>query len=241
MNIDMKKIALFLFTALAVLFTSCEYDNYDAPNVTLTGQVSYNGQAINVKNNQVSFRLYEPGWELSSSTYTTVQVAQNGTFSASVYTGKTYKLIRVENVGPWVNPVVTDTITVDNYRGETIDMPVTPYYLLDNASITCNNKVVSGTCSVREITAGRNIEFVGLYAGRNLIVDDSYNFGGTAGSTTTTATAGGQVSLQLDLSGLSVNSTSNSLPSTGFIYARMGLKIEGIDAMIYTEPFKVSI
>ena len=77
--------------------------------------------------------------------------------------------------------------------------------------------------------------------GRNLIVDDSYNFGGTAGSTTTTATAGNQVSLQLDLSSLSVNSTSNSLPSTGFIYARMGLKIEGIDEMVYTEPFKVSI
>lgn len=238
----MKKIALFLFVAFAAVFTSCEYDNYEEPNTTLTGKMVFDGQAINVKNNQVSFRLYEPGWELSASTYLTVQVAQDGTFSASVYTGKTYKLIRVANVGPWVNPTAADTITVENCRGgQTVDIPVTPYYLLDNASITCNNKIISGTCSVREITAGRNIEFVGLYAGRNLIVDDSYNFGGTAGSTTTTATAGNQVSLQLDLSSLSVNSTSNSLPSTGFIYARMGLKIEGIDAMVYTEPFKVSI
>lgn len=238
----MKKIALFLFAALAAVFTSCEYDNFEAPNTTLTGKMVYDGQAVSVKNNQVSFRLYEPGWELSASTYLTVQVAQDGTFSASVYTGKTYNLVRVENVGPWVNPTAADMVTIENCQGgQTVDIPVTPYYLLDNASISCTGKIVSGTCSVREVTAGRNIEFVGLYAGRNLIVDDSYNFGGTAGSTTTTAVAGGQVSLQLDLNGLSVNSTSGSLPSTGFIYARMGLKIEGIDAMIYTEPIKVSI
>lgn len=238
----MKNITLFLVAAFVILFTSCEYDNYEEPNTTLTGRMVYDGQPVNVKNNQVSFRLYEPGWELSASTYLTVQVAQDGTFSASVYTGKTYKLIRIENVGPWENPTAADTITVENCRGgQTVDIPVTPYYLLDNASITCSNKVVSGICSVRQIAGGRNIEFVGLYAGRNAIVDDSYNFGGTAGSTTTSAAAGDQVSLQLDLSGLSVNSTAGSLPSTGFIYARMGLKIEGIDAMVYTEPFKVSI
>lgn len=238
----MKKIALFLFAALAAVFTSCEYDNFDAPNTTLTGRMVYDGQPVNVKNNQVSFRLYEPGWELSASTYLTVQVAQDGTFSASVYTGKMYKLIRVENVGPWTNPTASDTITVENCRsGETVDIPVTPYYLLENAAITCNNKVVSATCNVREITGGKAIEFVGLYAGRNVIVDDTYNFGSGTGSVTTPAQAGNPVSLSLDLSSLSVNSTSGSLPSSGFIYARMGLKIEGIDAMVYTEPFKVEI
>ena len=101
--------------------------------------------------------------------------------------------------------------------------------------------MVSATCNVREITGGKAIEFVGLYAGRNVIVDDTYNFGSGTGSVTTPAQAGNPVSLSLDLSSLSVNSTSGSLPSSGFIYARMGLKIEGIDAMVYTEPFKVGI
>lgn len=233
----MKKIALFLFAALTILFTSCEYDNFDAPNTTLTGKVSYNGQPICVKNNQVSFRLYEPGWELSASTYMNVQVAQDGTFSASVYTGKTYKLIRVENVGPWVNPTAADTLTI-TAGSRPIDMPVTPYYLLENPSITCSNKIVTGTCSIREITAGRRIEKVGLYAGRNLIVDDTYNFGHTE---TAEAQAGNSITLSVDLSSLSINSTANSLPSTGFIYARMALKIEGIDAMVYTEPIQVGI
>lgn len=236
----MKNIALFLITVLAITFTSCEYDNFDEPNAIISGKVVYEGETICVKNNQVTFRLYEPGWELSGSTYMDVQVAQDGTFSASVFKGKNYCLIRQNNIGPWVNPTSSDTIFVINCaKNEVVDMPVTPYYLLDNASITCSNKIVSGTCSVREVTVGRNIEYVGLYAGRNIIVDNTYNFG-EAGAVTAT-TLGGQVSLTLNLSGLQVNSTVNSLPSTGFIYARMGLKIEGIDAMVYTEPFKLSI
>lgn len=238
----MRNIALFLIMILPIMFTACEYDNYDEPNAIISGKIVYEGQSIPVKNNQVTFRLYEPGWELSASTYMNVQVAQDGTFSANVYSGKDYYLIRQNNIGPWVNPTASDTIYVINCaKNQTVDMPVTPYFLLENVSVTCSNKVVSGTCSVKQIAGGRNIEFVGLYAGRNIIVDDTYNFGGTAGFATSMATAGDQVSLSLDLNGLSVSSTSGSLPSTGFIYARMGLKIEGIDAMVYTESFKLAI
>lgn len=237
----MKRIALFLIAVSSIIFTSCEYDNFDEPNATISGKVVYEGETIYVKNNQVTFRLYEPGWELSSSTYMDVQVAQDGTFSASVYKGKNYCLIRQANIGPWVNPTSSDTIYVINCsKNQVVEMPVTPYYILTSASITCSNKVVSGTCSVKQVTGGRNIEYVGLYAGRNVIVDNTYNFG-SAGAVTTTASAGDQISLTLNLSGLQVSSTAGSLPSTGFIYARMGLKIEGIDAMVYTEPFKLSI
>ncbi|WP_455673931.1 DUF3823 domain-containing protein [Phocaeicola sp.] len=239
----MKKILSSLLLLLAVCLTSCEYDNYDEPNSILQGKVVYNGQNIYVRNNQVTFRLYEPGWELSASTYMDVQIAQDGTFKASVYGGKTYKLIRQANIGPWVNPTTADTITVSNYNGrDQIAMEVTPYYMLENANITYSNKVVTGTCTVNQITAGRDIEYVGLYAGRNVIIDNSYNFGYSSTASAAAQPADGEtITLTVDLSSLSVNSTANSLPSTGFIYARMGLKISGIDAMIYTEPFKLSI
>lgn len=239
----MKKITSLLLFILTVCLTSCEYDNYDEPNCLLQGKVVYNGQNIYVRNNQVTFRLYEPGWELSAGTYMNVQIAQDGTFKASVYSGKTYKLIRQANIGPWVNPTAADTITLSNYNGrDEVVMEVTPYYLLDNATVTCSNKVVTGTCTIDKITNGKDIEYVGLYAGRNIIVDNTYNFGhsDTASSASQPAD-GASVTLTVDLSGLSVNSTAGSLPSTGFIYARMGLKIKGIDAMIYTEPFKLSI
>ena len=236
----MKKLFYFLSFILAVSFTSCELDNYDEPNINLAGKVTYNGNPIYVRNNQVVMHLYEEGWELSSSTYMNVQVAQDGTFSAGVYGGKDYRLVRVANMGPWVNPTDADDIIIDNYNGEEINVPVTPYYLLENADITCSGKVVTGSCTIKEVTSGATIEKVGLYVGRNIIVDDARNLGTGGLTETCTGLADGQtVTLNVDLSGFSTNSTNNSLPQTGFVYARMGLKIAGIDAMIFTEPVQV--
>ena len=36
----MKKIIILLLAT--ILFTACEYDNYDAPSVTFSGQLLYN-------------------------------------------------------------------------------------------------------------------------------------------------------------------------------------------------------
>ena len=237
----MKKLFYFLSLILAVCFTSCELDNYEEPNINLVGKVTYQGRPIYVRNNQVTFRLYEPGWELSSSTYMNVQIAQDGTFSAGVYGGKTYKLERQANIGPWVNPTQEDVIIVDNYNGKEIEVPVIPYYLLDDAQVTCNGRLVSGSCKITEITTGKTIEKVGLYVGRNIIVDEIHNLGGNGLQEITTGLADGQtIQFNVDLSGFSINSTNNSLPQTGFAYARIGLKISGIDAMIFTEPFKIN-
>ena len=133
-----------------------------------------------------------------------------------------------------------DDIIIDNYDGRTVDVQVTPYYLLDNESITCSGRQVTGTCTITEVTPGMNIEKVGLYVGRNIIVDDTRNLGQGGYTEVNTGLAAGQtVTLNVDLSGFSTNSTNNSLPQTGFVYARMGLKIAGIDAMIFTEPVPV--
>ena len=131
-------------------------------------------------------------------------------------------------------------IIIDNYDGRTVDVQVTPYYLLDDATITCSGRQVTGTCTITEVTPGATIEKVGLYVGRNIIVDDTRNLG-QGGYTEENAglTAGQTVTLNVDLSGFSTNSINNSLPQTGFVYARMGLKIAGIDAMIFTEPVQV--
>lgn len=236
----MKKLFYFLSFILAVSFTSCELDNYEEPNINLTGTVKYGDRPIYVRNNQVVMHLYEEGWELSSSTYMNVQIAQDGTYSAGIYGGKDYRLVRVPNMGPWVSPTDADDIIIDNYDGRTVDVQVTPYYLLDNESITCSGRQVTGTCTITEVTPGMNIEKVGLYVGRNIIVDDTRNLGQGGYTEVNTGLAAGQtVTLNVDLSGFSTNSTNNSLPQTGFVYARMGLKIAGIDAMIFTEPVQV--
>ena len=233
---------MFLFIAITFGLASCEYDNYEAPNVHMSGRVTYNGVPLQVRNNEVTFFMYEPGWELSASTYMTVQVSWNGTFNAEVYGGKTYKLIRQANIGPWVNPTTADTITVTNYHGEKIDMPVTPYYILQNVGITMNDSTITGTCTATDIAGtanGRTIEKVGLYVSRNILVDNVFSNLGHRENIS--VTPGSTVNLSVSLKGKKVNSTSGSLPSTGKVYARLGLKVAGITAMIYSEPFELTV
>lgn len=236
----MKKIAIALMSLLAVTaFTSCELDNYDAPDVMLKGTLVYNGTPINVKNNQVTIRLYEDGWELTESTYFNVPVAQDGTFSANIFKGKNYRLVRQNNAGPWVDPTASDVITLTNYNGEAVTMAVTPYFMFDKASISSSGKVINATFNVKEITAGKRIQKVGLYVSRNIICDNGNS--GLGNKETTAVTVGKDGTLSVDLSNLQVNSTYGSLPKTGFVYARLGFQVAGYTNMIYSEPVKLQV
>ena len=236
----MKKIAIALMSLLAVTaFTSCELDNYDGPDVMLKGTLVYNGTPINVKNNQVTIRLYEDGWELTESTYLNVPVAQDGTFSANIFKGKNYRLERQNNAGPWVDPTASDVITLTNYGGESVTMAVTPYFMFDKASISASGKVINATFNVKQVTAGKRIQKVGLYVCRNIICDNVNS--GLGNKETTAVTIGQDGNLSVDLSALQVNSIYGSLPQTGFVYARLGLQVAGYTNMIYSEPVKLQI
>lgn len=233
----MKKIFIGLMSFMAAFcFASCEYDNYEEPDTQMTGRIVYKGEQLNVRNNEINLRLYELGWELTSSTYLNVGIAQDGTFSAMVYKGKDYELERLFNSGPWLNPAVGERTEIKNYDGKSIDVEVTPYYLLKNVSITCSGKVISGSASIETIDGSLPIESVGLYVSRNLICDNVYS---AVGNSVNKSVTGDSVSLQVDLNSKSVNSTAGSLPSTGFVYARLGLKVSGITPMIYSAPIKV--
>ena len=62
----MKKFVLFtpLIMFFIVFLTSCEYDNYEEPKSRLYGKIVYQDEPINVGFNEVSFELWEPGWQL---------------------------------------------------------------------------------------------------------------------------------------------------------------------------------
>ncbi len=234
----MKKY-IILLASIVFLFASCEKDNYDAPNAFLKGKIVYNGETLQLKHNEITLRLYEPGWELSNQTYLNVHVAQDGTFSANVFGGKTYKLVRVANVGPWENPTTSDTITITVKGNTDIEVPVKPFFTISSATASYNmtSRIVSANLSVAQHDASKTIEHVGLYVSSTRFVDEKTIYNSKCSKTISGASIA-------DLQNINI-ALDEALPSNisyqEYMFVRVGVKTVGRSQMIYSEPMKIIV
>lgn len=228
MKIGYNFLILFL---LSLGLSSCEYDNYDAPKATLEGRIVYQGEPINVAVNEVNYELWEPGWQLK--TPINVTVAQDGSYSASLFNA-TYKLVFRPNQGPFrmVHNSATDsdTILVDVKGHTVLDIEVEPYYIIRSPQFALNNNAVNATASLEQIITGedaRNIEQVSLFLNKTQFVDQRGDY-----NLARTDIAGGDV---VDINNISLSTNVPDLVrSQSFIYARIGVKIEGVEDMLYS-------
>jgi hypothetical protein len=225
------KIKYIFFLIIGWSLSSCDYDNYEAPKSSLTGNVVYQGEPINVASNEVNMELWEPGWQLRNRIDVTMD--QDGSYSASLFDAE-YKLVFRQNQGPFrmiTNPVTnSDTILV-NVKGATaLDIEVMPYYMIRNPQITKSGSTVNATASVEQIITdgnARNIERVSLYINQTTFVDNRGNY---------------HLAVQhlpvADIDDLSNVSLSLPIPdlvrAQNYVYARIGVKIEGVEQMIYS-------
>lgn len=235
MKIGYNFLILFI---LSIGLASCKYDNYDAPNATLQGKIVYNGEPINVAVNEVNFELWEPGWQLKNPI--SVTVAQDGSYSASLFNA-TYKLAFRPNQGPFrmVHNSATDsdTILVDVSGSTVLDIEVEPYYMIRNPQFTLNDNVVNATASLEQIITGedaRNIEQVSLFLNKTQFVDQRGDY-----NLARTDVAGADIE---DLSDISLSTNVPDLVrSQSFIYARIGVKIEGVEDMLYSRVQRLEL
>ena len=232
------KNKFILLMALAFGVVSCGYDNYEAPESMLQGRIVYNGEPINVATNEVSMELWEPGWQLSNRI--DVAVAQDGSYSAALFNA-TYKLVFRDNQGPFrmnMNAETgSDTIVV-NLNGDLIrDIEVLPYYMIRNPNITKSGNTITGTANVEKIITdanARDVERVSIYLNKTQFVDSrgNYNFARTDVS-------GGAVP---DLSNVSISvDVTNLNSSQDYIFARIGVKIQGVEHMIFSPVQKIQL
>jgi hypothetical protein len=232
------KNRFLLLVALAFGFASCGYDNYEAPESMLQGRVVYNGEALNLATNEVTMELWEPGWQLRNRI--DVAVAQDGSYSAALFNA-TYKLIFRDNQGPFQmntnGETSSDTIVV-NLNGDLVmDIEVRPYYMIRNPNITANGNTITATANVEKIitdASARNVERVSLYLNKTQFVDGrgNYNFAKTD-------VAGSNIP---DLSNVSLNVEVTNLNSPqDYVFARIGVKIEGVEHMIFSPVQKIQL
>ncbi|ANI90058.1 hypothetical protein A9P82_12645 [Arachidicoccus ginsenosidimutans] len=217
----------------------CKKDNYASPNIKFTGNVVYKGQPIGVKNNgggTVYFELWQSGFGKSGPI--DIFLNQDGSFSALLFNGN-YQLIFPTSQGPFVSS--SDTIPLTLSGNQTMDIEVTPYYLINNAQFSlATDSTVTASCSVSQIIQGENaksIESIALFVNRTSFVDDDNEI---ARASVNGADITNLNSIHFTTKiPTNINNGNIGVANQNYFYARIGLKISGVDDMIFSDIQKI--
>jgi hypothetical protein len=225
----------YILILLLLTVLSCKKDNYDAPSNTLSGRLVYNGEPIDVEVNQVPFQLYQPGFGKVGPIQATF--AQDGTYSALLFKGN-YKFTIPGGQGPFRWKTTTtgtpDSIAITLTGSQSLDIEVTPYYMIRSPQIAASGANVVATCRVEKIITdvnARDIERVVLYINKTQFVSGGEN------SIASSDVAGGNITDPNNIS-LSV-AVPTITPTQNYVFARIGVKIAGIEDMIFSPVQKV--
>lgn len=223
------KANIFIYLAIItfLIHFGCDYDNYNEPSSELVGQLVYEGIPIGVRSNEIELELWQSGFELSNDI--PVFVDQDGTFSAILFDGE-YQLVLRESNGPWIHNA--DSITVQlNGRFE-IDLPVEPYYIINNELINYSDGSIEASFTINQINNTRNLEFAGLYIGTHTILDQINNEINTT-EQGEQVIFGDTMNINLDL--------SDHLAAREYLFARVGIKVDGIPELLFSQIHKIEL
>jgi len=236
-----------IITAIGILLSACSYDNYTQPSFKLTGRIVYQGVPIDVQNSSGSnidnattyFYLYEPGWQKSNMPIKTV-ISQDGSFSSILF-GSTYKMVLPAGVGPYI--ASTDTTTISMTGDKTMDIEVTPYYVVQTPVFSMSkDSVVTTTFKLKQIVTGanaKNIQAVYLYINRLLITDGGNNIANVKMDGSSIADLN---NIQLSAKMPSLASLKLGIPTNQtYIFARIGVQISGVNGMLFSPVQKITI
>jgi hypothetical protein len=232
----MKK---YIKTCSALLFAAvvcgCGKDNYDAPESTLTGQITYQGQAIGVRSTgeSVQLQLYQPGYEKKDAI--AVFVAQDGTFSARLFDG--YYVLRFrENNGPWVYNS-NDSLAFTLKKSYHATLEVTPYFMLSNVALSLSGNACSATFVLNKIAEidGNDVEWVRLVLNKTKFVDGANNVFSKDFDVAAEISVDASNSLSVSLS----DDNLAELAKHPVLYARLGVKSKKTEQAIWSAVIQV--
>ncbi|WP_192347561.1 DUF3823 domain-containing protein [Algoriphagus sp. Y33] len=234
MKLNFKNILGMM--GIAASLVSCSYDNYDEPNFQLDGRIVYQGEPIGVSYNDVYIELWEQGWQRLGNIG--VAIDQDGSYSSLLFKGE-YKMIIPNNQGPFMKIINdqtgNDTIPVSLTGSQTLDIEVMPYFMIRNVTINGGSDKVSATFDLERIIKGdesREVEEVSLYVSKTSFVDNRT-------SIATDNRSGGDLQ---DLSSITLEvDVPERVPTQNYGYARVGVKIQGVEDMIFSEVIKVNL
>lgn len=134
----MKKIIYLSLMLISSLFVSCEYDNYDAPSLSMYGRLTYNGQNFMYDGNAARgvLKVFQTGYG-KVDIGTPIQVSMDGTFKQALFSGNywlspenhqyPFEFTQFKNLGAGLG---YDSIQIDLKKDYEMNIEVVPYYEL---------------------------------------------------------------------------------------------------------------
>ncbi len=220
----MKKHTYILMLIAVLIFANCGVDNYEEPTSMLTGRITYGDYPIGLEHGKIKMKLFQDGYDLYQEI--PVYVSYDGTFSAILYNGK-YRLVGMDDGCPWVNDQYA--MELDIQGDMEIEYVVIPYFTLNNVIFSLSDNSLIGRCTIEQIVKDKRAEQLNLYIGKSHFLDNnSYNH-----------------LVQMNINSprigenIIIQNISNVLENNEILYARFGLKIEGISEMIYSSIMRI--
>lgn len=225
-----------LYIAIIILTAACKKDNYDAPSTKLTGRLVYKGDPIEVEYNQVKFELYQDGFGKTGPLGSTFE--PDGSYTMLLFNGE-YKFIIPNGQGPfkWKQTAAgaPDTTIITVNGNQDFNIEVTPYYMIRNAQLSGSGSNVQGRFHIEKIitdASARNIERVCLYINKTQFVSSTDNVAlkSINGSDIT------------DPNNVNLNvAVPTGIASQGYVFARIGVKVEGVEDWMFSAVTKISL
>lgn len=222
----------FLWAVSLLLLSSCAYDNYDKPQSMLSGKIVYNGNPIHVASQQVTFRLFQKGFETREPI--TVDVAPDGSYSTLLFDGD-YEIIIPQGQGPFIQDTKTDTLNVKVRGDMKQNIKVLPYYVFDNLQFSVSGRTVSADFGLRQIITdarAQKIQSVSLYIGKT-------RFANVQNNVAVKTISGSKIS---NMKSIQLSATVPSLtPSQNKVFAHIGVKIQNVEDRLYSKVVKLEL
>lgn len=225
-----------IIIAITLTIISCKKDNYDPLGSRLSGHVVYNGEPIGVEYDQVRFELYQYGFGKTGPM--SAVFAPDGSYSMLLFNGE-YKFIIPNEQGPFQwrqTPQGTpDSMVIIMSGNQELNIEVMPYYMIRNPQVTVSGANVTGTFNIEKIITGapaKDIENVSLYINKTQFVSGADNVAMKTvnGSDITNPN---NVTLEVTVPTLT--------PAQDYVYARIGLKIAGVEDRIFSPVKKIDL
>lgn len=195
----------------------------------------FQGTPLNFQHNRVSYELYQDGFGKIGpigSTFT-----PEGEFSQLLFNG-TYKMVIPRGQGPflWGSAIDAQDTVIINVNGNTnMDFDVLPFWMIRNPQFSAGGGNITASCALEQIVTDANakkIENVTLYISKTVFASSDNNI-------SSNVIAGEDIT---DINNINLSaSVPDLVPAQNYIFARIGVKFDGIDDMLFAPVQKLNL